>query len=1187
MTEFNIDDFEIVRRKEDEGFNIDDFEFVSTPTKSFDVDEDNNTSLAGKLKKSDLKKGKNATAIRQYMIDRKGNDYRFDGNIDDDQLVEDFFGTMRFFNTNVVSTATEARFIGNADEEKRARAAKAYELYDQTGNVFVNDGVFGAVDGIKDYIFAAATDPFNYIGLATGFVGKAAAMGVTKGGKELVKQSAKEAIEAAMKSGATREGAEKAGREAQEKVIGRLVESGIKNPAKNKKYKKILQEVGDREQNLFRLEAVKKAKNDFKNKQKDKYIYQSVGGTVVIDSTLSALNDYQIQSTLMEAGSQNEYSTAQTLFSFGLGGIAGGVQLGGIALKGAGTGLNKGLSVKDAVNLRDQRDKLANKVDSVLDTKTMKAARDSIKKDLKTWAQKIKEGDNIYGSLTSTPDAFKVIFLGVDGTGKTGGLARVFADAGKPLPKDKLLADTLTNITKDMPQKDLKDINEILKNTSITLGDMASAPGNLAGLASKSAHEAGQILNTLSQTRKIINGGILRADDTLTDQVTGVIKGEEGVENSPRYAAHLQSVWKRMLVSSPATTSVNVAGFTQFALGQTLADALQSGSFIVAGHLAKLDGKTEVGEELIRKGQVYGQMINMRAKYLMDANTTHDAYMQFLQTDDKLAKVLNETMSGGVQQGEANAKRFGFDTANGYYKTSEAITKASTTLTGVRIQDTFTKSQMFMAELDKHLRLNKKKSLGEILNEGSTNLIDDASMSAALDSTLKSVFAKNYTQGTDLASQIAKRVEDFSNTPGLGLVLPFGRFMNNVVATAYQWSPIPMMEVIGTNNAFAKALGKEPTRTAVEESERFARAAVGTGALIAAIQFDNNKRDKNLPYYQVESADGTIIDVKNLFPFSAWLAAGRIYNMSSRGETPPREMYEELGNQFAIGQAATDLQFGNDLFNILDMAVEGFSGDGEQARSIGAETFGRKVGTVTAGFTRPLDFANRLVGYVADVGFDRDIDVAKDPRQATGIANSFGVTSTKYVDNLVEIFSDKVDGITGEELRVATRGGSLRDANPLAKILGVTIAPARTATEEVYSVAMMHPWKASERSEIPAYDKAFNNLLAPLLEKESRILLKDDTFINANLDRQRSMLKTSLRKVRKEVKEIMEASSGSSYVLRMRRSAVGKGRSKETRQAAKRHMKSKGYETSVRDMSVTELIHYMDYIKAYDEMYGK
>jgi hypothetical protein len=67
----------------------------------------------------------------------------------------------------------------------------------------------------------------------------------------------------------------------------------------------------------------------------------------------------------------------------------------------------------------------------------------------------------------------------------------------------------------------------------------------------------------------------------------------------------------------------------------------------------------------------------------------------------------------------------------------------------------------------------------------------------------------------------------------------------------------------------------------------------------------------------------------------------------------------------------------------------------------------------------------------------------------------------------------------------------------------------------------------------------------------------------------------------------MEASSGSSYVLRMRRSAVGKGRSKETRQAAKRHMKSKGYETSVRDMSVTELIHYMDYIKAYDEMYGK
>ena len=38
------------------------------------------------------------------------------------------------------------------------QARKAYQIYEQLGNVFQNDGVMGAVDGVKDYIFAAAKD---------------------------------------------------------------------------------------------------------------------------------------------------------------------------------------------------------------------------------------------------------------------------------------------------------------------------------------------------------------------------------------------------------------------------------------------------------------------------------------------------------------------------------------------------------------------------------------------------------------------------------------------------------------------------------------------------------------------------------------------------------------------------------------------------------------------------------------------------------------------------------------------------------------------------------------------------------------------------------------------------------------------------------------------------------------------
>ena len=44
-----------------------------------------------------------------------------------------------------------------------------------------------------------------------------------------------------------------------------------------------------------------------------------------------------------------------------------------------------------------------------------------------------------------------------------------------------------------------------------------------------------------------------------------------------------------------------------------------------------------------------------------------------------------------------------------WFKGVEAVANGANRLTGVRVQDTFTKSQMFMTELDKRLRLNMIK----------------------------------------------------------------------------------------------------------------------------------------------------------------------------------------------------------------------------------------------------------------------------------------------------------------------------------------------------------------------------------------------------------------------------------------------------------------------------------------------
>ena len=65
-------------------------------------------------------------------------------------------------------------------------------------------------------------------------------------------------------------------------------------------------------------------------------------------------------------------------------------------------------------------------------------------------------------------------------------------------------------------------------------------------------------------------------------------------------------------------------------------------------------------------------------------------------------------------------------------------------------------------------------------------------------------------------------------------------------------------------------------------------------------------------------------------------------------------------------------------------------------------------------------------------------DNAKDVRQAEGM-NVFTQSATKYVDNIIEAFIDKTDTITGEDLEVATRSGKVYDANPFARIFGITV----------------------------------------------------------------------------------------------------------------------------------------------------
>ena len=77
--------------------------------------------------------------------------------------------------------------------QKEQEQVEAFKVYDRLGNVFVNDGLYGAVDGVGDYIQSIATSPSTYFGLGAGKL-----VGAYAGGKAVVQGVKKKAQQAYM-----------------------------------------------------------------------------------------------------------------------------------------------------------------------------------------------------------------------------------------------------------------------------------------------------------------------------------------------------------------------------------------------------------------------------------------------------------------------------------------------------------------------------------------------------------------------------------------------------------------------------------------------------------------------------------------------------------------------------------------------------------------------------------------------------------------------------------------------------------------------------------------------------------------------------------------------------------------------------------------------------------------------------
>ena len=1109
------------------------------------------------LTKDELTQRQYLQPIRDYMIERKGVDYK---DIADEKVVDDFVQHMRYFNANTISTANEARFVSKANENTKNKARRAYEIYDNLGNVFQNDGALGAVDGVKDYVFAAAKDPTNYLGLITGGIARAGAAGVTFTGKRAVRETVRRAYQEAYKDGASKTAAKKAGIEAGKIAAKRAISKGATSEAADKAAGEVTKRVTLENRRALARKAAKAEQDKLFTTAGTKSLY----ATTALDSTFAVLQDIQAQKTLIKAGAQEKYSLLQTGFSSLLGGVAGAAQLGFGKFRGVSN-----LEADEDATLKNVTNAIIEDVQPILDKQATKEAADAMIASAKAWKEKADAGKKQFGQVMPAELVKNMIFGDAwDGTPQTiGGIAKVMKDNDLKLSRKTTISDLMTNVVRNMDDDLLEEINDQIKGAGITFGDLSGNQVQLSQLLAGKISDAGATLNVASQLRRTLDTSIVAAQDAISDTMDSVVakeavKGELKRAESLRYG---QSVWKRMLVSSPATTAVNVFGFGQFYIGQTMADIFNSGLLGAKG-LGQMYTNPKEATRTFQQMRAYTAIQGQKMRNLLDPYTTHDQYMKFLSKNKDIQKILFETYAGGV---EATAKRYNINPDGSMVKATEAIANASAQITGVRIQDSFTKSQMFMTEMDKYLRLSKGKTLTEAMNDETIDIGEDV-IYAAIDSTLKSVYAKDYTTNDQLLNGVAKLVEGISNTPGLGFILPFGRFMNNVVASAYQWSPFAGFSVVKDFATRSARGGKQLT-----DQEAVGRWLVGSTALGLAAAYDEDRQRKGLGVFEVDAGGGTIVDAKNTFPFSIFLATGRAVNLAAKGQPVPRELSTEVLTQLAVGQVARDVQFGNDLLNAMDTV---FNFD-EGQRGASTDAFLKATGNVVAGVTRPLDVVNKLTGYVMGN------DGAKDVRQAEGM-NIFTQSATKYMDNILESFVDKTDSITGEQLRVATREGEVYDPAPLARIFGLTVKPGRTAVEKAYSMTDMFPWTANERTRIPEYDRVFNDFLAPILEREVQSLLDNPAFKNANVTQQRGMLKKKVSNVKREVRDHIRTGHLGAEESRLSYAAKIEGKPKETkREAMKMANEQFGIDGKLEDMNFRELGIILEYVEYLEEMY--
>lgn len=983
---------------------------------------------------------------------------------------------------NSVRAISEADFLYDIkdDQDKLAKAGKAYGIYENMANMFSEHTTgWERAEGIMDATRSVILDPINVVG---GIIGKAAGGTATKVGVKTLNKMATKAAMTELKRQGSKAGAKAAAtavykaaaNTAQKKAAVEMTEYAAKLSA-TKGFQRVMTKAGIKE----------------------------VAGATLADAIASTGTEWLYQRSLVQTDVQEGVNP----YAVGLAALSsmamGGIQAARVATRGtSGQAL-----VSETVKQGDPKKVAEEMRKSIVDYMTSNKLDST-----SSWASKVEGGEELAAKDT---DFFVELLLGrSDEEGNTvfKGLGQVMQENGFYFMKrteDDKVSNWVADFIKDMDDADVQGIVKAYSDNS----------GNaIKGLEGITAEEFGDIFarkmnqgaRTMNAARQVADTLEIDLEDLDVDQYLQAAMGLNLVKKPPskfdQWGAgagagvrKAQNNMIRSLVSHPSTSALNVVGYGAASTLSSANDVVNALLFAGRGSLEHLVGMSKEGATHIQMSKALMQANANRVRLLLDPDMTQEAFKSALLRNTGAMEQLSRVQSGGVEisSGIGELTKMG-PTQRAFWYKAEGGIDVIQTATFVDAQDIFTKSQEYVFQMDKNLRATFNKGWDEFYNSPDAVKIMATKQykeleSTAVDKTLEMTFSKSYKGGGALG-EAAGFIEDARNIPGLGALVPFGKFFNNTVDFMVKNSPVSLA---------AKVAGMGYKDVPIQEL--VTRSVVAGGVVYAFAQGEDEKRRQGLGLYEViDPLTGEVRSKQYDYPISLFQAAGRVMAYKQAGETVPDEVAGQIIRDFFGGSLTRNIAKSGDVMvdavaSLVKLELEDAAGKAKQ--SAGA------VGTqLVSSYSRFLEPVNELVGLAAPDRVERRPEL----NDATGLKKQFK-DSMRYVEN----FGDLVMGKGSTTIKQSSSEGEMDPQG--TKSLGVRVE-THTDTLRVMQMLGYEGWQLNAAFKItkasPELANKYQENFFKAIEHQASSLMQNSAFRELTTEQQRILWAKKVEKTK-------------------------------------------------------------------------